>query len=317
MRLSGYYDVKLIDASTQQVKSHLQFSNIITDAGLNAIGAGLYGSGLSASGLQFIAVGSGSTTPQITDTSLVSEITRTSADGGFAQEVGSNASPEYSFLKVTRVFTTAQANGNLRELGFLSSTSVLFSRSLFKDSLGNPTVITKTAQDILQITYEIRISGPATDVTGTFDYAPLGSSTYTIRPQGINLSNQWNNALVRMGVWTSSSNVLIARASNSTFFNIRTGLNTPATDAASSAAPTTITVASYTAGTFYRDVTYVWRPSDGNLTGGLATFVFSPWELTGAGDLSRYLYQMSFSPALPKTIIRRFELTLRFSWTRV
>jgi hypothetical protein len=317
LNLHGRYHVQLIDAATHNVKTTLTFENVITNAGLNAIGDGSYTSGLETTGLQFLAVGSGSTTPDITNTTLVNEVTRTSSNGGIASEVGSSASPEYSFLKVTRVFTTAQANANLTELGFVSAGGVLFNRALFKDSLGNPTTIRKTPSDLLQITYELRMTGPQTDVTGTFDYSPIGSSSFTLRPQGINAANQWNNAISRIGVWGYAVNNRVARLSTSTFFNIRTGVNNPSTDGSTTTAPSTITVQSYTNNSFERTVSYVWSTLTGNLASPLSLFVVSPWELTGASDQGRYLYQMLFTPGLPKTTTRKLQINLKYSWNRV
>lgn len=316
--LEGKFHVKLIDASSGQVKQHTTFSNLITNAGLNAIGNDLYqAGGLESVGLYALSVGTGSTTPTVGDTTLAGHLAQTTSNGGISTEFGSSASPEYSFMKVTKVFTTGQANGQLTELGFFSPAGTLFNRSLFKDSLGNPTVIQKTSQDILQVIYELRLSGQVSDVTGTFDYSPIGSSTYVLRAQGINSSNQWNNAISRMGVWTPGSNDRIFRATNNTFFNIRTGLNNPATDAASSTAPSTIILGGYTPNTFYRDVTYKWTSLVGNLTSGLSVCVFSPWELSSASSLNRYLYQMQFTSALPKDTTRRLQLSIRFSWNQV
>ena len=311
--LSGYFHVQLINAETGLIKQELRFKNRLTNGCLDGIGSGLFSIGLTV-GFNALAVGTGNSTPLVTNTSLDNELVRTTSDGGIADVVGSNSSPEYAFVRRTRVFTTAQANGNLRELGFFTSPSggTLMNRSLFRDSAGNPTTIVKTSQDILVVIYEWRLSAPQNDQTGSLLYFNnTESSNWILRPQGVNQSTHWVIAPLSMGDWIDNDDEL-AYFSNSTFFNTRTGINTPAGSAGDI---TSVTPQTYIPGTYQRDVNYQLGILDGNLSGGISLFVFTPWTLNQLDR--RYLYQMSFDPPLLKNNVRQIDFTIRYTWDRV
>ena len=312
MGLSGYFHVQLIDVSTGIIKQELRFKNLLTNGFMNGVGSGIFTNGIGPSGFTHLAVGTGNSTPAFTNTTLDNEVSRTNSNGGIADVLGSSASPEYGFVRRTRVFTTAQANGNLSELGFFNAASggTLLNRALFRDSVGNPTTIVKTNQDILVVVYEWRLTAPINDQNGIFSYFnDTESSNWVLRPQGVNLSTHWVNHTLYIGDWTGTNNQL-ALFSRSTFFNTRTGTNTPALGDGSI---TQITVQSYTTDTFQRDVSYRLGILDGNFVEGISLFVFSPWD---AND-RRYMYQMSFTPPLLKNDIRQIDFTIRYTWQRV
>src|SRR5690606_975085 len=117
--VEGYFTVELIHARTGLVKRRLHFRNLITDAGLDALAGGARITDL----INYLAVGTGSSEPSYTDTTLNAEVARTNSNGGFGDSdarVGDGDLVEYWRRIRTRVFTEAQANANLTELGFFS-----------------------------------------------------------------------------------------------------------------------------------------------------------------------------------------------------
>src|SRR5690606_11810156 len=156
--VEGYFTVELIHARTGLVKRRLHFRNLITNAGLDALAGG---TGISSL-INYLAVGTGSSEPNYTDTTLNAEVARTNSTGGFADSdamVGSGDLVEYWRRIRTRVFGQNEANGNLAELGFFSAAQggTMWNRQLFRDELGNPTAITKTNEDQLRVRYEYRV----------------------------------------------------------------------------------------------------------------------------------------------------------------
>src|SRR5690606_35683965 len=189
--VEGHCTVELIHARTGLIKRRLHFRNLITDAGLDALAGGAGIGGL----INYLAVGTGSSWPSYADTSLDAEIERTTSNGGFGDSdamVGSGDLVEYWRRIRTRVFTEDQANGNLAELGFFSSSSggTMWNRQLFRDELGNPTTITKTNEDQLRVTYEYRIYPPWDDVVQEIEVNGVPIEVVN-RAQAVTNSQRW------------------------------------------------------------------------------------------------------------------------------
>jgi hypothetical protein len=304
--ISGYFKVFLEDAQTGNIKRYLEFPNLITNAGLNQIGTGNL---TLATCFNFLDVGSGSQTPAVTDIKLrASTGYRTSFADGTADITTTNSSPEYAQRQITRVFTESEANGDLTEFGIWTGTlasSVLMNRSLIKDSLGNPTVLTKTPSDRLRVQFQYRLAAPQTDNVVLFsgDGNLFPASTGTLRPQGVGLSNNWVALLDSMGNWTPSF-----RSYNASSLSSRTSVNDPV----SSIVPTSITTAVYGKDNFYRDVTLEFGVNDGNTTHGLLTF--NPWSTNVDGQ--HQVYQFLLTPAVTKIQDQKLRMTFRFLWGR-
>jgi hypothetical protein len=300
--LAGHYIVDVIHAQTGEVKQHLEFQNLLTDGLMNAIGNG---SVSLENAFDYAEVGTGSAPPQTTDTTLQSSFgSRTIFNGGIARVTLNNTSPEYTYRRITRVFTESQVNGNLTEVGFWNhpTAGILTNRSLFKDSAGNPTTVLKTSADILRIQYEYRLYAPLFDVTDTISIAGT-PTTYTIRPQRVQSLAGWSILLDDIGAWNPFS-----RVHDSDTLQIRTGQNdvTPFDVASSSLAP-------YVAGTFYRDMTITVDSTIGNYVSGFGLFTYNAFR-DGIGPV---LWQVGLSPRVIKTNNQQFTLTLRQAWSRV
>lgn len=304
--ISGRYIIDVTDAQTGEVKQHLEFDNLLTNGLMDGIGNGTFNLTTAFNGIQ---VGSGSLTPQFTDTALQAPIGSISTTQGSAAVVSANTTPEYGFRRINRVFTESQANGELREVGVFSAGGVLTSRALLRDSAGNITTITKTPSDFLTIQYEYRLHAPQ-DVTGSF-FVNSGSCDYTIRPAGVNASTGWLTYLINMGGWTQA----VARMHEANTLVNRQLENNPSPQVDSTNASFLLTVQPYSNGTYYRDILLEVNPNAGNFTTGIGLMTLHPWTTT-VGTTDIYGWQMNFVPSIDKTIERKFTLRVRVSWAR-
>ncbi len=137
--------------------------NLITDFGLNYMGA-------NSGYLNWIRVGTGSSTPSVNDTQLGNQVAGTNNDIS-STFGGTSSSPFYARRTRTHRFNEGQAAGNLSEVGVgpSQSGSDLYSRSLILDGSGNPTTIPVASDEFLDVTYEQRIYVPEVDIEGAVD----------------------------------------------------------------------------------------------------------------------------------------------------
>lgn len=305
--VEGYFTVELIHARTGLVKRRLHFRNLITDAGLDALAGGARISDL----INYLAVGTGSSEPSYTDTTLNAEVARTNSDGGFGDSdamVGSGDLVEYWRRIRTRVFTEAQANGNLAELGFFSSSSggTMWNRQLFRDELGQPTTITKTSEDQLRVTYEYRIYPPWDDVVQEIEVNGVPIEVVN-RPQRVTDASYWgssnvNSALNSLGL----VGFQVLRAYETDTLPGRSGAPSGTLASASSHA-----VQSYTPGTFYREREARWEPSAANFATGIGVF------LSGANSATASItFASKVTPKIMKQNNQRLIVMERWTYAR-
>lgn len=302
--VEGYFTVELIHARTGLVKRRLHFRNLITDAGLDALAGGNGISGL----INYLAVGTGSSEPSYTDTTLNAEVARTNSTGGFGDSnemVGAGDLVEYWRRIRTRVFTEAQANANLTELGFFSSSSggTMWNRQLFRDELGNPTTITKTSEDQLRVTYEYRVYPPWDDVVQEIEVNGVPIEVVN-RPQSVDSAswgtwNTGNPALNSLGVVTTVS----LQASESDTLPGRSGISS-GTQASSHE------VQSYTPGTWYREREARWNPSAANFATGIGLFAS---QAAGSPSIR---FASKVTPKIMKQDTQRLIVMERWTYAR-
>src|SRR5690606_4303633 len=115
-------------------------------------------------------VGSGSATPQFTDTSLQNPVAFASANSVLDSQ-SSNYVRGWYEITVRHQFGQGQAAGNLSEIGIqhTSASGPLCSRALILDGQGNPTSITVLPDDFLTCYYTLRIMIPKEDVVFNID----------------------------------------------------------------------------------------------------------------------------------------------------
>lgn len=297
----GHFRVELISRAGI-IKQCLEFDNLITDAGLNFCASG-------STPLSFAAVGTGSTTPTTSDTTLQAEISpsssnRTNANGSIADVYTYvSGTPDYHQRVKTYLFDFTQGNGNLTEIGLFNASSIgtMWTRQLFKDAGGTPTTIVKTSSDQLRVTYTLQAYPLQTDGSVTFTISGT-SYTFTIRSAYVGVtSNSWNASVFdNPGRFTDATFL-----ANSGSLPARTsGLNT-------GTSPSTNTTATYVAGNFYKDTTGVWNSSIANFgAGGINSF--SCFGVNGIGGIQ----QFGVSPAFAKDNTKQLTLVIRNSWGR-
>lgn len=289
VKVSGHYRIELIDTITNTIKQVFELNNIITDNGLVSIAGGVTISNLFA----YLRVGRGTRTPAVTDTALETPAGTASNTTDGADETGTNNSPAYSYWRRTLVCAEGNATGAISELGFQSAGNVLGSRVLVTDSTGNTAVINKTASDKMRVQFELRVYAATGDITGAQNMS--GSVVnYTIRPQGVGLSN-WVASIPSFGSWTSA----FAYAHETQVITPYTTVNNPSPKVLAS------TTTLETAGANYRDITFKWSASSTGNNIGLITV--SPWV---AGD-GNQMWQIYFNPKIPKTTLNRLSITFR------
>ena len=132
--------------------------------------------------------------------------------------------------------------------------SGLFSLALVKDSNGTPITITKLADEVLDVTYTLRIYVPELDVTGVMDISGVAYN-YTVRAAQ---ADAWNAGY-------PFNNVYYVSACSGAIGSLTSSPSGSYSENSSS------TMSSYVAGSFTRDITLFWDLNAGNI-GGIQVF---------------------------------------------
>jgi len=286
------------------------FGNLITDAGVERIGlVNLNGQhDVRDSILRAVRVGSGSTTPTFTDTSLDLEIASISLDGNgygppYISSDGSNYTDGYMHMTVVRQFGEGAAAGNLSEIG-LGDADNLFSRALILDEFGSPTTITVLANEYLTVYYTLRVYIPQTDVV--ISAHPIlidGVSTphdITIRPNNANSYDDRLSSGSAGSDWSFSNT-----ANDEPRGKVSSGgLVAPTSDRAGTAS-SSYANQSYVLNSLEKYVDFVWDVNTANFS--VSTFVITG----GLGS-----FQFNVDPALAKDNTKEIRATFGFSWAR-
>lgn len=147
------------------------FDNLITDAGLNALGSAV---NIGA----YVMVGTSNTAPAVTDTTLIAQIASKDTSVTPAKTIASGvevAGVRYGWARLTCPFAQGAVVGIVSEVGIGWTSTQVFSRSLVSPS------ISIIAIDQLTVVYEVRMYLPTVNTTGTVN---IGGTVYnyTIRP---------------------------------------------------------------------------------------------------------------------------------------
>jgi len=272
-----------------------RFHNLITNLGMDRFGS------VGANDLYtYCHVGTGTSTPSYTDTQLQNFLASISSPSTSS----SNSGPPDYYSSLTRTWTSAigaLGNNNLTEIGISgqSANGLLFSRELIRDPNGNPAAFPISADEQLEVTYELRLYPNLVDVPAT---VTVGASSYdTItRPLGVT-SGRWGavtgpnvNAArdtITSGAQRAYTGDLVPYTSTNPSGNLG--------DASSGA------TASYTNGSYYRDISNTWNISTGNGNIRVVTFKFGCAQ-----------FQVRFDPVITKTNTQVLTLHQRMSWAR-
>lgn len=176
---------------TGESRNLASFENLILDSGLNRLGTGGVIDGA--------CVGTGTTAPANSDTSLASLLRVTSTQQSVAELAGSTTAPYYAEWRIVYRFAAGTAAGNLSEVGLgwganagANTVGGLWCRALIKDSGGNPTTITVLSDEVLDIVYTLQLHPPTSDATGTFNLSGVAYQ-YTLRPAWVNKRTYYNS----------------------------------------------------------------------------------------------------------------------------
>jgi hypothetical protein len=307
--VAGWYKIEAfrVDAKGMEVPGSRRiaadwFPNLITNAGLDLLGT---------TGLTYVTtycrVGSGNTAPANTDTALVSQVAASNTVQGAAVTGVNRSGAFYSFRRSTIRFTAGTATGTLAEVGVSATVSgSLFSRALILDGGGSPTTITVLADEVLDVTYELRVYPTLTDATGTVTIAGV-TYDWTARPLiPASYDNKWTT-----GIGTEISPRISV---GNEFDGPSVAATLPAQTSAMSGpvAAGIITRLAYSTGSYQRSFRFDLDLNDGNVAGGIGAFFASSEsaaQMFGA-------WAWGLSPKLPKTSAYKATFTVRMTWGR-
>lgn len=179
------------------------FKNLITDNGLRLFGS-------SANYINYCNIGSGSTVPSASDTSLANRLRGSNTANGADINGVDNTDALNPFVYRRRLirFVPTGSAYNVSEIAFGADSAGLnlFNRVLVKDGGGSPISLSVLGDEFLDVRIEVRVYPPMTDMTGTL--TPTGKDTtprtWTARASGSGgtLSNSKYDA------WTADGNLI-------------------------------------------------------------------------------------------------------------
>ena len=282
--MAGYFKIDVIkpDGSIKELAPFQK--NLILNQGLDN---NLY--------KNYCHVGTGTSTPVVTQTGLDARVADVAGSGN--SSVNSGSAPYYTDSTQTFTYAVGTFNGEaLTEIG-LGSTGLtsLWSRSLIKDSGGVPTSITILNDEILVVTYTIRIIPPTTDVVTV-----VGPHTCTVRATNVNSSGLWFmtfgsffGSTAQFWAYTNYTLPAIDGAIPSALFNSSYGGTLPISYPAARTGRYTISLG----------------VNDANAANGISGLRVNNW-----GGCS---FSASFSPAIMKTSDDTLTLEIDITWDRV
>lgn len=287
-KLAGFFKFQATNAETGQSRVLADwFPNLITDQGLNQIGIGVQ--------IDRCVVGSSSTPPSFTDSSLASFVAATTNNIGNSTIMASSP-PYYGANRRTYRFAMGAAAGNLSEVGMGWANNQLFSRALILDSGGNPTTITVLENEFLDVTYELRLYAPDTDEVGQFTLDG-NLYDYTLRAARVTDPQYW-------GMFNGSQ-AAIFYDYGATCYSGDIGVVTSSPSGIShSALPGHF---GYSNGSLTRSATASWGLTEANFGTGVRSLLLRGYMGS---------YQIRFTPVIPKDATRTLRLDFATSWAR-
>lgn len=321
LQLGGEYKCSVLNVNTGEERDLTGwFSNLITDVGLDRVGR-------ADTRVSHCHIGTGTGVPSFSDTVLQAPVASTNTTSSRSIESGGSATPGNNWHQWSTTFQFAQSlEGNFTELGIssrahTSGTQVLWSRELIRDSQGNPTAITVLEDEILQVSYRLRMYYPLEDVTGQVNIAGIDYD-YIIRRALQEARDHWiaggpsgNRAQFYTGTSTAY-NRFPARAYS---VDITDGSGQPSGSSSEYSNRSELVDNSYVPGSLERVGTIIWGLTDGNFVGGIRSIAYS----TKSSNYNNVelsdgwgAYQIQFDPPIPKDNTLIFEITVGISWAR-
>jgi len=268
------------------------FPNLVTDIGLRTKAEAMW--------QPSICVGSGTSTPANTDADLAAFVRQTNAS---AEDIGNTTTlPYWGGTRFKSTFATGQATGNITEVGLCNATRGtadyrLLTRSLIKDTNGNPTAIEVLEDEQLEVTYDVRLYAPTSDVVSNVNIDGV-ARTITIRPSDVLPGRAWKGqggggvavdpaSTVYYGTCTLGTQLQLPSSTNGST-NVSQGIQTG--------------TSAYVNNATYRDFFMKQPPGQARVIGGLHMAV------SGLG-----CYQLKIEPPVEIEATESFKLTLRMT----
>jgi hypothetical protein len=294
----GEYRI-IVKKKDQVVQDTGWFKNLILNSGLDFFG-NVNEPLRNETAYRYCKVGTGTSTPIVTQTALDSQLGETAYDS--YTTTSPVVSPDYINQNVAFYeFDIGQIVGTIAEIGvgWISGIGSLFSRALILDALGNPTTITLTSINQLQVYYRLNFVPSTTDFNGSF---VIGSTTYNYT--GRHSSILGFNPYAYPSAFNGFSSSVASYGSD---FTLEPITNNPGGTFAGSNSSKTLST--YISGNYYLDITYVWDTTTGNGTGGIKGFNVG---LDGGNT-----FQIELDQAIPKDATKTLSITIRNSWNRI
>jgi hypothetical protein len=272
------------------------FDNLITNAGMDQIAVGGTAAFSIAELFTKCKVGTGSTPPAFTDTVLVSPLAASVVNEAYTVSFVEGTPAYWSVIRTYR-FGTGVAAGNLTEVAVIDNlTQEAFSRALITDSGGTPITVTVLSDEILDVTYELRSYIDKTTYTDSILISGVGYSMQRM-PYDIANPPQINRAMRNDG---ASGFSIVTRETNvlGTVYQNVSGTGGSASS---------YTIASYTIGNFYRDVTILFATGVSNFATGIGAITM---------DFRQTKMKVGFTPKIPKVSTNNLSVTFRTTWAR-
>lgn len=278
------------------------FHNLITDTGLNI-------PPVTGNVADSCCVGTGNTPPTVTDVGLVAQVAETHTHQA-SEEASNQTADRYTYVRMTFRFGAGDAAGNLAEVGFKSSNDLLWSRALILDGDGNPTTLTILPDEVLDVTYEVRVYPNLVDTVTQMTVSGVDYDI-TIRAMevgswGIRAPGSWISFLtgVRAGFVSATNGVI--------------GSVTGSPSGSSSNASSQLN-AEYVNNTHYHEFTTTWDLNRANFSPGVTAFRLPMGAMSLGGTPTggtKYQVGLNGGQFLPKNSTNNLTLTWRHTWAR-
>lgn len=269
------------------------FDNLVLNQGLNLMA--------TRNWFNMCMVGSGNSTPLVTQTALDSSINWTTTLVADVQGAASSA-PYYKWQRKTFRFAAGNATGNISEVAiggreYISSwVNTIWNRALIKDANGNPTTVTVLSTETLDVVTEVRMYIDPTEVTGTIDFGAGVVRNFTLKPMLI-------NAMSASAAGALGGPLAI---SFTKCFTGGIGAVTGQPSGALGSNANSFTKEAYVSDSFKFKTTSKFN--QGNATGNIKSMSF---EFSNA-----IFYQMEFDSAITKSSTHELSITTELSWGR-
>lgn len=292
--------IPLLDENGNQVllgeqEKVAEFENLITNNGLDLIG--------KKASCNYMIVSSDNTVPSITDTAInILGITQSAGTGDGNVNKNVTTAPYWVSYQCVKRFGAGVGTGNIAKIAISNNSTGtdLFSIALVKDINGNPTTITKLADEILDVSYQLRTYLDDSDTTSTIT---ISGNTHTVTARACAIAS-------KTAPWVSSiANIYKVRIGSAPMVSAM-GIPSALTDAS-------FNNAAYTLGSYKLNVNISQLPiNTHNFTNGISLI-----HTLETGNVAAYsnnaTFQFGISPPIMKTSTQTLTLPpITLSWGR-